>query len=310
MSAKQRDGEAVAGILVVDKPQGITSFDVLRRLGRIYGHRQMGHCGTLDPMATGVLVVCMGWATRLVMWLTADDKAYTGTFRLGVTTASDDAEGQTLTEAPVSEGLCLADIQRAADRYVGAIQQIPPSVSAIHVDGKRAHERVRAGEILVMEPREVEVRNFQILAWTSPDAEFAADVSKGTYIRSLARDLGADLGCGAHLTALRRTRSGTFSLDHAVTLEQLESMSEIERSQALLSPWDGLSMMPELETSPDERQRLLHGKVLIPQPSLGLSPGVYRTRSDDGSLFGLIALAETEEGLRIRVERLRPGTST
>jgi tRNA pseudouridine55 synthase len=218
------NGVVPSGIVVVDKPSGWTSHDVVGRARRLAGTRKVGHAGTLDPMATGVLVLGVGRATRLLGQLSGTTKSYDATIRLGVTTTTDDAEGELLGAADAS-GLDRPEIERAAERFVGDIEQVPSTVSAIKIDGKRAYARARAGETVTLTARPVRIDDFVIhRVRTAPpyvDVDASVTCSSGTYIRALARDLGADLGVGGHLTALRRTRVGGFTLDDASTLEGL-----------------------------------------------------------------------------------------
>lgn len=215
--------EPTPGIVVVDKPSDWTSHDVVGRMRRLAGTRKVGHAGTLDPMATGVLVVGVGRATRLLGHLSGADKEYLATIVLGAATVTDDAEGEVTATADASA--ITQDAVRAAMRpLTGAIQQVPSSVSAIKVDGKRSYARVRAGEDVVLKARPVEVFAFDLLEFRAGErAEVDVRVvcSSGTYIRALARDLGTALGVGGHLTALRRTRVGGFTLDLARTLDEL-----------------------------------------------------------------------------------------
>ena len=212
------------GIVVVDKPAGMTSHTVVARIRRLAGTRKVGHAGTLDPMATGVLVVGLNRATRLLGHLQLTDKSYDATIRLGATTTTDDAEGEILTTAAVDEVTAEA-ISTAVAAYRGEISQVPSKVSAIKVDGKRAYERVRAGEEVALKARAVTISRYDVLdvrvAPDGIDVDVSVDCSSGTYIRALARDLGADLGVGGHLTALRRTRVGSFGLAAAHSLESL-----------------------------------------------------------------------------------------
>ena len=212
------------GIVVVDKPAGMTSHTVVARIRRLAGTRKVGHAGTLDPMATGVLVVGLNRATRLLGHLQLADKSYDATIRLGATTTTDDAEGEILTTAAVDEVTAEA-ISTAVAAYRGEISQVPSKVSAIKVDGKRAYERVRAGEEVALKARAVTISRYDVLdvrvAPDGIDVDVSVDCSSGTYIRALARDLGADLGVGGHLTALRRTRVGSFGLAAAHSLESL-----------------------------------------------------------------------------------------
>ena len=212
------------GIVVVDKPAGLTSHTVVARVRRLAGTRKVGHAGTLDPMATGVLVVGLNRATRLLGHLQLADKSYDATIRLGATTTTDDAEGEIVTTAPV-DGVTAEAIEAAVAGFRGEISQVPSKVSAIKVDGRRAYERVRAGEEVALKARAVTVSRYDILdvrpGADRIDVDVSVDCSSGTYIRALARDLGVELGVGGHLTALRRTRVGAFDLAAAHTLESL-----------------------------------------------------------------------------------------
>jgi tRNA pseudouridine55 synthase len=219
--------EADSGILVIDKPGGMTSHDVVARARRALGTRKVGHAGTLDPMATGVLILGSGRATRLLGHLSLRDKRYLATIRLGASTVTDDAEGDVLTVAAAEavQALDDADIADSLGRLVGTIQQRPSSVSAIKVDGRRAYERVRAGEEIDLPARTVQVASIDIgdLRWSPGHVDVDIDVtcSTGTYIRAIARDLGEALGVGGHLISLRRTRVGPFDLTAALSIEQL-----------------------------------------------------------------------------------------
>ena len=212
------------GLVVVDKPDGMTSHDVVARVRRILGTRKVGHAGTLDPMATGVLVLGIERATKLLGHLALDTKAYLATIRLGAATTTDDAQGDVLSTADAS-GVADEAIAAGIAKLSGHIQQVPSAVSAVKVDGKRAYARVRAGEHVELPPRPVEVSRFDLLAARREGEVVELDVmvecSSGTYVRALARDLGADLGVGGHLGALRRTRVGPFDLRVVTTLDHL-----------------------------------------------------------------------------------------
>jgi tRNA pseudouridine55 synthase len=221
-----------SGVLVVDKPRGPTSHDVVARVRRALGTREVGHAGTLDPMATGVLVVAVGEATKLVQWLTAHDKAYRATVRLGATTRSFDAEGEIVETRPIDDALraTLAAasrgeiddaLARALDVERARTEQTPPAVSAIKVDGVASHKRVRQGDEVELPPRPVAVRSLQVLAARvdPPELDVELEVAKGYYVRAFARDLAASLGTVAHLVALRRLASGPFRIEEAVALE-------------------------------------------------------------------------------------------
>ena len=208
------------GLVVVDKPGGMTSHDVVSRVRRLAGTRKVGHAGTLDPMATGVLVVGVNRATRLLGHLMLTEKSYDATLRLGATTTTDDAEGEVVATAATDQ-LDEAQVRAVLAGFVGEIEQVPTAVSAIKVDGKRAYQRVRDGEQVELEPRRVTVHDLTVHDVAGPDVRISVRCSSGTYIRAIARDAGAALGVGGHLTRLRRTAVGEFGLDRARTLEEL-----------------------------------------------------------------------------------------
>ena len=210
------------GVVVIDKPGGLTSFDVVARVRRALGERRVGHTGTLDPMATGVLPICVGEATKLVPFLMSGDKEYEAELRLGVTTDSLDATG-TVTSETNAANVSRSDVERALQGFVGTIQQRPPMHSALRVGGQRLYKLAHQGLEVEREPRAVVVHAIELVAYEAPVARLRVRCGKGTYIRSLAADLGAALGVGAHLTALRRTRVGPFGLSQAVTLEALSA---------------------------------------------------------------------------------------
>lgn len=209
-----------SGLVVVDKPGGMTSHDVVSRVRRLAGTRKVGHAGTLDPMATGVLVLGVNRATRLLGHLMLTEKRYDATIRLGVSTTTDDAEGEVLATAS-TEALDEATIRAAAGEFVGDLMQVPTAVSAIKVDGRRAYQRVREGEDVELAARPVTVHELVVTAVRGDELDVSVRCSSGTYIRAIARDLGARLGVGGHLTALRRTAVGPYDLSVARTLDEL-----------------------------------------------------------------------------------------
>lgn len=257
------------GLLLVDKPQGLTSHDVVARARRALGTRKVGHAGTLDPMATGLLTLGVGPATRLLTYLVGLDKTYETTMRLGAATTTDDAEGEVVSTADPAAVAAVTDEALAAGirALTGEIDQRPSSVSAIKVDGKRAYDRVRAGEEVELASRRVTISAFDVLAVRRIDAADAAaievdariDCSSGTYIRALARDLGAALGIGGHLTALRRTRVGPFDVADAASLEALAEGGP----SMLASPAEvAARLLPVLEVDAAQARDLGHGKLL------------------------------------------------
>ncbi|MDQ1683142.1 MAG: tRNA pseudouridine55 synthase [Frankiaceae bacterium] len=281
-----RPDPAPDGIVVVDKPAGWTSHDVVARMRRLAHTRKVGHAGTLDPMATGVLLIGVGKATRLLGHLALTEKVYDGTIRLGVTTNTDDAEGEPL--ATVNAAAVTDDqIADAIAPLTGLIQQVPPQVSAIKVDGQRAYKRARAGEDVALLARPVTVHEFSIAAIRRHEATVDLDVrvrcSSGTYIRSLARDLGAALGVGGHLAALRRTAVGAFDLSQARTLDELA----IECSVVPLADVVGATF-PRRDVDAETATLVAHGGRL----ALTGTEGVVGVFGPDG----LLALFEDRDG--------------
>jgi tRNA pseudouridine55 synthase len=221
----------IDGVLLVDKPRDHTSHDVIARLRGKLRMRRIGHAGTLDPMATGLLIVLVGKATRASQFLISLDKEYEGTIELGKVTDSQDAEGNLMETRPVPPSLTEADIKAAFQVFLGDQYQIPPMYSAIKIDGVPLYKRARKGEDIEREPRFIRVMSWDLLGFASPRIDFRLRCSKGTYVRTLAHDLGQRLGCGAHLSALRRTATDRFQVSQALTMEQIEAMPlpEIER---------------------------------------------------------------------------------
>jgi tRNA pseudouridine55 synthase len=214
----------IDGVLVIDKPAGMTSHDVVNRVRRLAGQRRVGHAGTLDPLATGVLLVCLGRATRVAEYLAGSSKHYRARVRLGVTTDTQDADGQVLLERPVE--LARAAVEAALAAFRGKIEQVPPMYSAVKHQGRALYKLAREGMEVERRPRTVEVFDLALTEWAPPELELAVRVSAGTYVRTLAHDLGERLGCGAHLTALRREASGVFTLAEATPLAALEAEAQ------------------------------------------------------------------------------------
>jgi tRNA pseudouridine55 synthase len=290
-----------AGIVVVDKPAGITSHDVVGRCRRVFGTRKVGHAGTLDPMATGVLVVGIERATKILGLLTAADKSYAATIRLGQTTTTEDAEGEvlhTVSAAAVDD----AQVGAAVAALRGDIEQVPSAVSAVKIGGERAYKLVREGRTVELPARPVRVERFDVTAVRRDaagfvDVDVAVDCSSGTYIRALARDVGAALGVGGHLTALRRTRVGRFGLDEARTLDALAEAPSLSYSldEACLQGF------ARRELTEEEVEAARHGRALRPA---GID-GVYAATAPDGRVMALLA----DDGPRTRsVVVVRPAT--
>jgi tRNA pseudouridine55 synthase len=227
MIGLQKDLE---GVLLVDKPGEHTSHDVIARLRGKLRMRKIGHAGTLDPMATGLLIVLVGKATRVSQFIISLDKEYEGTIELGRTTDSQDADGQTMETSPVP-ALTEAEVRAALQGFLGDQYQTPPMFSAIKIDGVPLYKRARRGEEVEREPRFIRVMSWELLRFESPRIYFRLRCTKGTYVRTLAHDLGTRLGCGAHLSALRRTATDRFNVAQALTMDQIEALSlpEIEK---------------------------------------------------------------------------------
>jgi tRNA pseudouridine55 synthase len=283
------------GVVVIDKPGGLTSFDVVARVRRALGERRVGHAGTLDPMATGILPVCVGEATKLVPFLMGGDKEYEAEVRLGVTTDTLDAMGTVVAETR-ADHLSRADVEALLPRFRGRILQRPPMHSALRVDGKRLYELARQGLEVEREARPVEVHALEVTAWAPARLGLRVRCGKGTYIRSLAADLGDALGVGAHLTALRRTRVGAFGLDRAVAIDTLGPTTP------LLTPAEALADHAALALDPQAVRDVRAGKVRV----------VAALRAPDGAgahvrLLGpageLVAVASAHEG-RLTLERV------
>jgi tRNA pseudouridine55 synthase len=287
-----------SGLVIVDKPGGMTSHDVVARIRRLAGTRRVGHAGTLDPMATGVLVVGVEKATRLLGYLTLTEKEYAATIRLGQSTSTDDAEGEITSAAPAAD-VSAETLAAEVNRLTGEIWQVPPAVSAIKVDGQRAYRLTRAGAAPELKPRPVTVYEFTITAVRREgdlmDVDATVRCSSGTYIRALARDLGAALGTGGHLTCLRRTRVGGYRIETARTLEQLaEHFEVVPLAQAAAAAF------PRRDLSADEARRLAHGgRLAAPAaPAASTAPAVPAAASadqptaafaPDGALVALLA---------------------
>jgi len=291
----------VDGLLVIDKPEGLSSAEVVARVKRLLRARRAGHAGTLDPMATGVLLVCLGSATRLAAYLLADDKGYEGELELGVETDTLDREGRVSRrcerEARSVEEAVLAS---AMARFVGPIEQVPPMYSALKRDGRPLYELARTGKTVEREARPVRIEKFELLEYRAPRARFAVECSKGTYVRSLVADLGQALGCGAHLTELRRTRSGRFHVSDAVQVDDIRSETI---NNGLITPAEIAGHFPAYTVPEDLVYSVSCGRQLrwvdafegVPCPT-----GICRLVTASGAL---LALARVEVG-RLRFERV------
>jgi len=285
-----------SGLVIVDKPGGMTSHDVVARVRRLAGTRKVGHAGTLDPMATGVLVVGVEKATRLLGYLTLTEKEYAATIRLGQSTSTDDAEGE-ITGTASAAGVSAETLAQAVAGLTGEIQQVPPAVSAVKVGGQRAYRLTRAGAAPELKARPVTVYEFTVTAMRRDghllDVDATVRCSSGTYIRALARDLGAALGTGGHLTRLRRTRVGGYRVADARTLEQLAGRFEVLPLAQAAS-----AAFPRRDLTADEARRLANGGRLAAaaRPAAPPAAGPTAAYAPDGALIALV----TEESGQAR----------
>lgn len=279
----------VSGVLVVDKPIGLTSHDVVQIIRRGTGIRRAGHTGTLDPRASGVLVVLIGPAVRLSEYVSASDKRYQATIRLGSTTDTYDSEGR-ITSFSELRNLDEEEFNEILQKFVGEMEQVPPPYSAVKVKGRKAYEMAREGEDVDLEARTINVYSLEVLEWAPPEAVIDVYCSSGTYVRSLAHDLGNELGTGAHLVGLRRTKSGRFTLRDAVPLRRLQEAFDTGTWYRFLIPAaEALGDWPMVELEPEEVEKVRHGqRVPAEEGQIGWARGV--------SLQGdLVALLEVDE---------------
>jgi tRNA pseudouridine55 synthase len=286
---------ALDGVLLLDKPIGLSSNDALIRAKRLYLAKKAGHTGTLDPLASGLLPLCFGEATKFSQDLLEADKTYEATMRLGIRTTTGDAEGEAIDTRDVT---CdEAAVMQALVRFRGDIVQVPPMYSALKRDGKPLYEYARAGQTVEREGRQVTIHAISMIACALPDVTFRVTCSKGTYVRTLAEDIGETLGCGAHLVALRRTGVGALTLANAVTLDALSDAAEGERDQ-WLQPVDALlSTFPAVQLDEDAMRRFLHGQRLrLAELSVDgdalQAAGRVRVYGGEGKLLGVARAGE------------------
>ena len=285
---------AISGVLVIDKPTGMTSHDVVQIVRRGTGIRRAGHTGTLDPRASGVLVVLIGPAVRLSEYVSAADKRYQAIIRLGSATDTYDAEGQFVREE-TSIDISEEEFEKVLKQFEGEIEQTPPPYSAVKVRGRRAYDMARKGEEVKLQPRKIQVHHLEVLEWAPPEVVVDVHCSSGTYVRSLANDLGEVLGCGAYLVGLRRTKSGRFSMRDAVPLRKLkEAFLAGNWYQYLIPAAEALSDWPAVELDPDEVEEVRHGHRVKADPDS--KPGLVRGISMAGELVALLKLEEGEDG--------------
>lgn len=278
---------APEGLLLIDKPSGITSHDVVDAVRRASGIRKVGHAGTLDPMATGLMLVCVGRATRLLRYVTGLDKVYEGSALLGVQTDTLDADGTVVAESVVD--VDELQLKSAMSKYVGDIQQVPPAHSAVKVGGRKLYEAARKGEPVEAPARNVRIETYDLLASRTPEFDFRAECSSGTYIRALIADTGTELGCGAHLTALRRLRVGEFDVADATGLQDIGAPHPLERVVAHL---------PKRDVDGAEAEAVSHGRRL---DSVGIE-GPYAVLHD-----GTLLAVYRDDADAARAEMVLPG---
>ena len=259
---------SLGGVLVIDKPAGWTSHDVVAKMRGLTGIRQIGHSGTLDPMATGVLVLCLGKATRLLEYLIGLPKTYLAGITLGVATDTYDATGKVIDQRPLPE-LTAEALEQSIDSFRGEIMQTPPAYSAIKREGVAQYKRARRGEEVVLEPRQVTVYELVLLGFADGVIELRITCSAGTYVRSIAHDLGEALSCGAHLSSLRRLAVGAFGIDQAVTLQQ---MAEDNWQRWLLPPSAAVAHLARIELAEGEATRLAHGLSIAARHPIAQGP--------------------------------------
>lgn len=295
--------QAPEGILVLDKPAGITSHDAVNRVRRIMKVRRVGHTGTLDPFATGVLVLCVGRATRVARYFEGLDKAYRAVVKLGVVTETGDGEGAPVESRPVPE-LSSEEAEALLESFRGTITQRPPAYSAVKVGGQRLYARARRGEEVSAPLREVTIRALRLERLKGDEMSLYVECSKGTYIRSLAVDIGELAGCGAHCAALRRTKVGPFSVEEASTLEELDGLGEKRAGERLMGLDAALGRFLEpIEVTPEGASHLIHGRPVGPEalskPPDDIRPrATYRALDTAGLLIALVEAESSPEGVR------------
>ncbi|GIV63665.1 MAG: tRNA pseudouridine(55) synthase TruB [Chloroflexota bacterium] len=284
MNENTNPNNTISGVLVVDKPVGYTSHDIVQIIRRGTGIRRAGHTGTLDPRASGVLVILLGPAVRLSEYVSASDKRYQAVIQLGTSTDTYDADGQVLSNNPVN--ITEEQFVAALQSFIGEIEQVPPPYSAVKVKGKKAYEMAREGEEIDLQPRKIRVYSLELLEWAPPEAVIDVYCSSGTYIRSLANDLGKMLGCGAHLVGLRRTKSGRFTLRDAVPLRKLKEAFELGNwYQYVIPAAEALSDWPSVDLTSEQVDAVRHGHRIPGKAGVGK---MARGISEQGELIALL----------------------
>ncbi len=284
------------GVLIVDKPAGWTSHDVVQKLRRILREKKIGHTGTLDPLATGVLVLCIGKATRIIRYLESDDKEYTAELMLGTITETQDSDGRVLEKRAYAVPP-VEKVKEVLGQFRGTVCQRPPAYSALKVSGVPSYRLARAGTLTEHEERAVTIHAIELLDYRDPLVRFSVTCSKGTYVRTLCADIGERLGPGAHLTSLIRTRAGRFRLEEALSLDRVAQAAAADNaSSIMLSLREALTALPEITVGGPDAERVVHGNA-IPLPACHCSrdlPGRVRISTQDGTL---VAVARLNGGL-------------
>jgi tRNA pseudouridine55 synthase len=305
MGRRRARGRPVDGILLLDKPLGITSNDALQQVKRLYFAQKAGHTGSLDPLADGLLPICFGNATKLSAFLLDADKRYWVRVRLGEKTTTQDAEGEVIETRP-AEHIGEADVRAVLPRFLGEIEQLPPMYSAVKHEGQRLYKLAREGKEVARTPRRITIHSLELTKFESPEFELLVHCSKGTYVRTLAEDIGEALGCGAHVVGLRRTGVGPYGDEHMITLERLKTLYEEDKFQLdkLLIPIDtALANWPAANLNDDAAYYLKMGQpVLVPKAP---TAGWVRLYGPDG---GFIGVGEVEDDGRIAPRRLMTGS--
>jgi tRNA pseudouridine55 synthase len=293
----KRPKRQINGILLLDKPIGFSSNQALQKIKWLLKAAKAGHTGTLDPLATGLLPLCFGEATKFAHFLTDADKTYIATIKLGATTTTGDAEGEVLTTSPVN--VSRSEFEKACQQFTGEISQTPPMYSALKFEGKALYEYARAGVEIERQARRVTIHSIEVNSFAGDVAVVTVTCSKGTYIRTLAEDIGKQLGCGAHLIGLRRTATANYQIAQAVTLEQFEAMSEEERLAALAPPDSAVHYLPAITLDDDGAFYLLQGQAVW--RSGAIPSGLLRLYNEQQVFLGL---GELQDDGKIAPKRL------
>lgn len=293
----KRQKKNINGILLLDKPIGFSSNQALQKIKWLLKAAKAGHTGTLDPLATGLLPLCFGEATKFAHFLTDADKTYIATIKLGATTTTGDAEGEVLTTSPVN--VSRSNFEQACQQFTGEISQTPPMYSALKFEGKALYEYARAGVEIERKARRVTIQNIEVNSFAGDVAVISVTCSKGTYIRTLAEDIGKQLGCGAHLIGLRRTATADYQIAQAVTLEQFEAMSEEERLAVLAPPDSAVHYLPAITLDDDAAFYLLQGQAVW--RSGAIPTGLLRLYNEQQVFLGL---GELQDDGKIAPKRL------